>query len=253
MPPPTPAYTDVDTPGLGAACVRHATSSPSPSPHAARAAWAAALADLASPDLDTAVEGMKLVCYDLMDVASGATPLDDAAALASDADVLVSRLAALVGPAFHLAASRDPGAAARGARACKYALNALMEAFQVQCVAARVTTRPLTAAVAALLTRLLDERLSSLPDGDALLKALNVLMLRVLDGAAPTASLCALLGLLTVPPPADAGAGPDAGPRFADLVVKCLVKLAKALPAGAGSLDLGAVLLLLLLSPSPLW
>jgi cytoskeleton-associated protein 5 len=53
--------------------------------------------------------------------------------------------------------------------------------------------------VAVLLARLVDERLPKLPEGDALLKALNVLMLKTLDNSERTAAFSALLALLLEP------------------------------------------------------
>ncbi len=48
-------------------------------------------------------------------------------------------------------------------------------------MARSVSARPLKDLIAVLLVRLLDERVPLLPDGAQLLKALNVLMLKMLD------------------------------------------------------------------------
>ena len=56
-----------------------------------------------------------------------------------------------------------------------------MQTFQLQEMAYSVAGGPLRECIAALLGRLLDERVPSLPEGTNLLKALNVLMLKILD------------------------------------------------------------------------
>lgn len=55
------------------------------------------------------------------------------------------------------------------------------QAFQLREMASSVAATPLTELIAVLLTRLLDTRVPLLPDGAQLLKALNVLMLKMLD------------------------------------------------------------------------
>lgn len=83
--------------------------------------------------------------------------------------------------------------------------------------------------MAALLVRLLDEAVPALQEGTQLLKALNVLMLKILDNCNRTFAFCSLIALLQGPPAFVAERGPDAEFRFSDLVVKCLIKLTKAL------------------------
>lgn len=64
-------------------------------------------------------------------------------------------------------------------------------------------------------------------------KALNVLMLKLLENCNRNSSFAALLSLLVEAPPAGtatAGEG-DLDARWSDLVVKCLIKITKALPA----------------------
>ena len=157
---------------------------------------------------------------------------------------------------------------AGGARTAKYVLNALLSAFAARPVARAVRPRALRACVGALLGRLLDDALpragsidsSGLAEGATLLKGLNVLMLRVLDSAHPDAAYAALLALLRSPPArvramaamSSAAAGapshpfPSAPPRnhrFDDLVVKCLVKLARNLRDSLPAMDPAALLL----------
>ena len=68
-------------------------------------------------------------------------------------------------------------------RGCRYALNTLMQTFQLAAMASAVSCGTLRKCIAALLTCLLEEGVPRLPEGTNLLKALNVLMLKILDHA----------------------------------------------------------------------
>lgn len=130
------------------------------------------------------------------------------------------------------------------------------QAFSLPEAAGAVAEGPLRSLVATMLCKLLDERIAALPDGgQQLLKALNVLMLKILDlsdrrarplcmnehaimshtqleyagCARRTRTLCALLLLLRCPPASISAGSDDVQFKFADLVVKCLIKLTKAL------------------------
>ncbi|XP_019183925.1 PREDICTED: protein MOR1-like [Ipomoea nil] len=65
-------------------------------------------------------------------------------------------------------------------RSCKYVLNTLMQTFQNKNLAhtAKESTVPIL--ITELLLWLLDERVPRMDDGSQLLKALNVLMLKIL-------------------------------------------------------------------------
>lgn len=60
-------------------------------------------------------------------------------------------------------------------------MKSVEQAFQLDHMARNVAASPLQDLIAVLLMRLLDERVPLLPDGAQLLKALNVLMLKLLD------------------------------------------------------------------------
>ena len=202
------------------------------------AGWKRALETIVSGADAPAVEGMKCLCHEVMGaVGSG----DDAAlaAMASDVDALVSNLATRVAPIFDAAAAA-PGAST--ARACKYVLNALMQVFQEPRLASAVGQASEQLCIAALLERLLDPRSAEMEEGPALVKALNVLMLKVLEHCDRTASFESLLRLLATPPTTVA-ADRDAAARFRELVVKCLIKLTKALGATLGEVRLPELLL----------
>ena len=63
-----------------------------------------------------------------------------------------------------------------------------------------------------------------------MLKAMNVMMLKVLENCDKTLAYIALLQLLRAAPSTVASRGADGAARFSDLLVKCLIKLTKALP-----------------------
>jgi hypothetical protein len=73
----------------------------------------------------------------------------------------------------------------------------VVQAFQLDHMARNVAALPLRDLIAALLMRLLDERVPLLPDGAQLLKALNVLMLKMLDHSNRYVFFWKLWGLLT--------------------------------------------------------
>jgi cytoskeleton-associated protein 5 len=117
-------------------------------------------------------------------------------------------------------------------------LNTLMQAFQLTSLARQVAERTLRALGSELLIRLLDDRIPRLEEGTALLKALNILMLKILENSQRNYTFSALLLLLRVPPPPlddpSGGAANDAlRSKFCDLVVKCLIKLTKVGPFDA--------------------
>ncbi|GFH32238.1 uncharacterized protein HaLaN_31425, partial [Haematococcus lacustris] len=100
--------------------------------------------------------------------------------------------------------------------------------------------------VSVLLCCLIDERLGSLPEGLAMLKALNLLMMKVLENCDRTAVFGALMHLLRVPHQRllSMGNGDKAlEGRWFDLVVKCMIKITKSLPATIETIDLHVLLL----------
>jgi len=103
-----------------------------------------------------------------------------------------------------------------------------MQVFQEPRLASSVGQASEQLCIASLLERLLDPRSAEMEEGPALVKALNVLMLKVLEHCDRTDSFKSLLRLLATPPTTVA-ADEGAAARFRELVVKCLIKLTKAL------------------------
>lgn len=195
--------------------------------------------DYGSPD--QAVEGMKHVCYELSQASNDyeSTAMDN---LVNDADRLVSCLTTKVDKTFNLVLS---GASSRS---CKYVLNTLMQTFQIKKVSHRVKTDTLQNLITELLLWLLDERVPLVDDGSQLLKALNVLMLKILENADRTSAFVVLIRLLQPldpsrwPSPASRDVDAIRSHKFSDLVVKCLIKLTKVLQNTIFEVDLDQLL-----------
>jgi len=141
---------------------------------------------------------------------------------ANDADVLVERVAAQIAPPYQM-------------RLCKYALNTLMEFWQNLDFAAIVSYETLRSMTRTFLLTLLDQNLRDTESGDKVMKALNVLTLKVLENAQRTDAFGCLLDLLS-----ESVKSKETG-QFPDLVVKCILKLTKVLPQTIGDINLRAL------------
>ncbi|KAK6149884.1 hypothetical protein DH2020_017409 [Rehmannia glutinosa] len=184
---------------------------------------------------------MKVVCHELAQATADpdGNTLDD---IMKDADRLVSCLANKVAKTFDFSLS---GASSRS---CKYVLNTLMQTFQNKRIAHAVKESTLDSLITELLLWLLDERVPQMDDGSQLLRALNVLMLKILDNADRTSSFVVLINLLRPldpsrwPAPATNESLIIRNQKFSDLVVKCLIKLTKVLQNTIYDVDLDRIL-----------
>ncbi|KAK9814323.1 hypothetical protein WJX72_004049 [[Myrmecia] bisecta] len=207
-------------------------------------AWSRGMLMLHDEDPTESVEGMKLLCYEVMEAASGKASPATLATLAASANELVMELTKKVHQVFDSAcAELEATGRAPSSRGCKYSLNTLMQTFQLHIMASAIAARPLRECISALLCKLLDERVPSLQEGGQLLKALNVLMLKILDNSNRSYSFGALLVLLRCPPEELHRRTPENALKFSDLVVKCLIKLTKALQTSLEEIELDDVLL----------
>ncbi|GFQ07256.1 protein mor1 [Phtheirospermum japonicum] len=194
---------------------------------------------LGSPE--QSVEGMKVVCHELAQATADpdGNTLDD---VLKDADRLVSCLANKVAKTF------DFSLTGASSRSCKYVLNTLMQTFQNKRLAYAVKESTLDSLITELLLWLLDERVPQMDDGSQLLRALNVLMLKILDNADRTSSFAVLINLLRPldpsrwPAPATNESLIIRNQKFSDLVVKCLIKLTKVLQNTIYDVDLDRIL-----------
>lgn len=203
--------------------------------------WNEALDIIAHGAPEQSVEGMKVVCHELAQATNdpeGST-MDD---IVKDADRLVSILANKVAKTF------DFSLTGASSRSCKYVLNTLMQTFQNKTLAHAVKESTLDDLITELLLWLLDDRVPRMDDGGQLLKALNVLMLKILDNADRTSSFVVLINLLRPldpsrwPAPASNEAITVRNQKFSDLVVKCLIKLTKVLQSTIYDVDLDRIL-----------
>ncbi|KAK6267582.1 hypothetical protein QUC31_011742 [Theobroma cacao] len=203
--------------------------------------WNEALDIISFGSPEQSVEGMKVVCHELTQATNDpeGSLMDE---LVKDADRLVSCLANKVAKTFDFSLS---GASSRS---CKYVLNTLMQTFQNKRLAHAVKESTLDNLITELLLWLLDERVPHMDDGSQLLKALNVLMLKILDNADRTSSFVVLINLLRPldpsrwPSPASNETFAARNQKFSDLVVKCLIKLTKVLQSTIYDVDLDRIL-----------
>ncbi|XWS16703.1 hypothetical protein CRYUN_Cryun34aG0113700 [Craigia yunnanensis] len=203
--------------------------------------WNEALDIISFGSPEQSVEGMKVVCHELTQATNDpeGSLIDE---LVKDADRLVSCLANKVAKTFDFSLN---GASSRS---CKYVLNTLMQTFQNKRFAHAVKENTLDNLITELLLWLLDERVPHTDDGSQLLKALNVLMLKILDNADRTSSFVVLMNLLRPldpsrwPSPATNETFSTRNQKFSDLVVKCLIKLTKVLQSTIYDVDLDRIL-----------
>ncbi|KAL3627734.1 Protein MICROTUBULE ORGANIZATION 1 [Castilleja foliolosa] len=203
--------------------------------------WNEALYIIQHGSPEQSVEGMKVVCHELAQATADpdGNTLDD---ILKDADSLVSCLANKVAKTF------DFSLAGASSRSCKYVLNTLMQIFQNKRLAYAVKESTIDSLITELLLWLLDERVPQMDDGSQLLRALNVLMLKILDNAERTSSFAVLINLLRPldqsrwPAPATNESLIIRNQKFSDLVVKCLIKLTKVLQNTIHDVDLDRIL-----------
>ncbi|TKY51634.1 MOR1 protein [Spatholobus suberectus] len=203
--------------------------------------WNEALDIISFGSPEQSVDGMKVVCHELAQATSDpeGSAMDE---LVKDADRLVSCLANKVARTF------DFSLTGASSRSCKYVLNTLMQTFQNKRLAHAVKESTLDSLITELLLWLLDDRVPHMDDGSQLLKALNVLMLKILDNADRTSSFVVLINLLRPldpsrwPSPASNESLASRNQKFSDLVVKCLIKLTKVLQSTIYDVDLDRIL-----------
>ncbi|CAM8905774.1 unnamed protein product [Rhodiola kirilowii] len=203
--------------------------------------WNEALDIISYGSPEQSVEGMKLVCHELDSVTNDpeSSGMEE---IMKDTDRLVACLANKVPTTF------DYSLAGASSRSCKYVLNTLMQTFQNRKLAHAVKESTLDILVTELLLWLLDDRVPRMDDGSQLLKALNVLMLKILDNADRTSSFVVLINLLRPLDPSRWPSPPSnespaiRNQKFSDLVVKCLIKLTKVLQSTIYEVDLDRIL-----------
>lgn len=203
--------------------------------------WNEALNIISFGSPEQSIEGMKVVCHKLEQATNDpdGSGMED---LVKVSDRLVLSLADKVAKTF------DFSSMGASSRSCKYVLNTLMQTFQNRQLAHAVKEGTLDRLITELLLRLLDERVPRMDDGSQLLKALNVLMLKILDNADRSSSFVVLINLLRPldpsrwPAPAVNETVATRNQKFSELVVKCLIKLTKVLQSTIYDVDLDRIL-----------
>lgn len=214
---------------------------------ALRQDFARCMGILAGSDMDEAVGVMKMLCYELMGLQSGGQGV--ALAFRDNMERLVGILATQTDSIFASAGTAIASGRSPNVRACKYALNTMMHLFQYPWLASVPSGTTLHHLMSVLLCCLVDERLAGMQEGVALLKALNLLMMKILENCNRTQVYIVLIDLLRNPyervlalPGANADRDKQEAKWF-DLAVKCTIKLTKFLPVTVDSLDLPQLLL----------
>jgi hypothetical protein len=122
-------------------------------------------------------------------------------------------------------------------RICKYLLNTKMLLFSKRNIVELIDKETLRSLIHQLLTRLLDEKLPLLEDGQNLLRAFNQLMINILQNSNRTATYTALLNLLA------SSHDNLSMKKYTELVVKCLLKLTKALQSTIDRIQIDILLM----------
>eukprot|EP00049_Salpingoeca_infusionum_P004592 m.81407 g.81407 ORF g.81407 m.81407 type:complete len:2144 (-) comp12634_c2_seq1:1600-8031(-) len=116
---------------------------------------------------------------------------------------------------------------AQALRLCKHVLSCVMYVYASPLFVQKVRANVQQEFVIELVTRLLDPRLETWSEGGNLTKALNMILLRVLENSDRNLSFRVLVRTLN-----DACSGSIlASERFTELIMKCIWKLTKAMPA----------------------
>lgn len=115
--------------------------------------------------------------------------------------------------------------------------NCVMMIFNNKSLGTRATRDVLKDVVHVLINILLDPRLAQLEDGPQIMRAINVLVVRIVEKAQFTNVFSALLKLL------HESVGSGGNCKFTELVMKCNWKVIRILPSRTSDLDLDQILL----------
>uniref|UniRef100_A0A914V058 TOG domain-containing protein n=1 Tax=Plectus sambesii TaxID=2011161 RepID=A0A914V058_9BILA len=113
----------------------------------------------------------------------------------------------------------------------------LLSLVNVAELAREATDGPLKDLACQLLTVLLDERLKSLPDGNHVIRSINVITVKLVERCDPTACYIALSRLLR-----ESLSSHTASLKFQELVMKCIWKQSRLLPQLVHQMQLNKVL-----------
>eukprot|EP01135_Chromosphaera_perkinsii_P011858 Nk52_evm1s2514 gene=Nk52_evmTU1s2514 len=126
-------------------------------------------------------------------------------------------------------------------RLCKHLLNSLMHLFCKQQLALVVSKDALNQLMTELIHRLLDDKLPDVHDGKQISRALNMLMLKVLENCHRNVTFSVLIE--TLQKTSVGISKSENNGKFAELAMKCLWKLTKSLDADIEFIDVDVLLL----------
>jgi hypothetical protein len=154
--------------------------------------------------------------------------------LCTDMETLASHKDGANGTVRAIIARLWPSRPADGMRVRKYLVNGLLTVVSHRGCALKVERASVESVVRSVLNELCSQVASGAAqqnaDRQAFLKALNVMMFRLLENCRPQLTCAVLVALLTES--IDASAKSDYVPsKYSDLTMKCLVKLSKSLTA----------------------
>ncbi|KXZ46795.1 TOG1 protein [Gonium pectorale] len=211
---------------------------------------------LQGSDTEAAVQAMKLLCYTYNDIDKHSPYVVAMLTDPRNVDELVILLSHRVEQSMSDAAASTmclPGGPVYNARACKYSANSLMNLCSAKSLTVGLGDHTLRQMLNVLLACMIDGRMRQVADGDGLLKAINMLIMRLLEHANRPGVFGALIHLLREPNPRiyqmvhPSTAPPDGGAaemllRWNDMVVKCLIKMTKQLASIIPTINVGEVL-----------
>lgn len=217
-----------------------------------------------TPAMPVATMELRMCVLRIMsdDLNASLAALGTAEAALGDASAGVASLAPLVDPIVDACVSQLRAAFERYMvaadrpqelviRLSKHLLSVLVHLVGHAKLATAISPDALKRLISELLWRLLDEHLTQLPEGPNFLRALNALMLRVLEASDRTAAFGVLLRCL------QEGVSIGSDSRYVELVMKCLWKLTKALDAAHASVNaeelLGSIQLFFTAHPPATW
>ncbi|KAJ3121227.1 Cytoskeleton associated protein 5 [Nowakowskiella sp. JEL0407] len=118
-------------------------------------------------------------------------------------------------------------------RLCKHLVNTLVNTFSNPLLAKSIGKNPLYQCCQELLNRLLDPNLQNHEQGPPLSRALNVLMVRILENCKRNDTFGVLLEILEQSAHATVDLSPEQQPlqfKYTELVMKCIWKITKIIP-----------------------
>lgn len=191
--------------------------------------------EMNSNDANRTIEALKSICIQLK---------EDEAALNFYADPIVGAISKQLSDSFN---DPDPDLQ-QLTRLSKYLINTLMLMFAKKSMAHSVSQQVLGHLMRALLQLLSDDHVGEMEEGKNILKALNLLIIKLLENTDKTACFSVLIAQLkdSIPPletlPNSNADGSSVYPKVTDMIVKCLLKITKVLSATINEINCDVLL-----------